>query len=366
MKSKIRGITGSIRIFRSRIYGGFCMSLFFMRLKAKLLGLKKMAKLPVGESYKENVEENVSALPEHNVTVDFVDSFVEKYKKGISEVLLAEDYQEASCSSILGCILGDILGEPYEYTRYSPFGNGFEPELYQERNHFTDDTVLTLMTLSAEKRYPEEYRKAYIHGYKNWPDSDFGGGFIGWASGKIDNTKGYDSFGNGSAMRVSPVLLSVLNDDSCQGLESVLKSAFFSSVVTHNHTAGIEGAMVIAACAYYLANNRKEDLGKVKEVVLSYARQFYDMDFEHYNLKSLYCHHAVPFAIQSFVRTNSYDECMKYILCRLPCDADTVCAIAGTLAGAYYGIMEDQKQYILSKFQDTEFAELKHLINTIT
>lgn len=340
------------------------MSLFFMQIKAKLLGLKKV---------KNNLEVDASietqpVLPEHNITVDFVDAFVDKYKQGIPEVLLAEGYQKACYSSVLGCVLGDILGEPYEYMRYSPFGSGFEPKLYQECNHFTDDTVLTLMTLLVEKCCPEEYRKVYLYGYEHYPNSDFGGGFIGWGSGKIDNTIGYDSFGNGSAMRVSPVLLSALNIDGENphyGLESVLRAAFFSSIVTHNHVAGIEGAMVIAACAYYLVNSKRENPEHVKHVVLNYAEQFYDMEYDHYNLKSLYCHHAVPFAIQAFIRTDNYDECMKYILRRLPCDADTVCAIAGTLAGAYYGITDKQKEYILSKFQDPEFAELKQLIELI-
>ena len=123
--------------------------------------------------------------------------------------------------------------------------------------------------------------------------------------------------------------------------------------------------MVIAACAYFLANNRETGLEDVKKSVLDYAGQFYDMGFEHHNLKSIYCHHAVPFAIQAFTRTDSYDSCMKYVLCQLPCDADTVCAIAGTLAGAYYGITDKQKQYILSKFQDPEVVELKTLVESL-
>ncbi len=238
-----------------------------------------------------------------------------------------------------GAILGDIIGSPYEFDR-SPKVKEFP--LFSGDSEFTDDTVMTVAVaeafLSRETRTDllRERLIRTMQRYGNdYPYAGYGARFSRWLHST--DPKPYGSYGNGSAMRVSAV--GWLYKD----LETVRNMARLSAEVTHNHPEGIKGAEATAA-AIFLART-----GSTKEEIKAYiTREFgYDLSRTCDEIRPAYCHvescqETVPEAITAFLEGESFEDVIRTAV-SLGGDCDTLTAIAGSIAEAFYGVPEELK-----------------------
>jgi ADP-ribosylglycohydrolase len=235
-----------------------------------------------------------------------------------------------------GAILGDIIGSPFEFDR----GNKSKDfELFSSGAEFTDDSVMTVAVaealLSAGKNaWPEEIRNNVIYAMQKWgkkyPYAGYGGRFIGWLSSK--NPAPYGSYGNGSAMRVSSA--GWLYDT----LERTREVARATAEVTHNHTEGIKGAESVAS-AIFLART-----GSGKDEIRAYIETEFHYDLSrtcdeirptYYHVES--CQKTVPEAIIAFLEGTDFEDVIRTAV-SLGGDCDTLTAIAGSMAEAFYGV----------------------------
>ena len=239
---------------------------------------------------------------------------------------------------IVGAILGDIAGQPYEF-QFDEWSlaqrRGKDYELYQNKNSYTDDTVMSIAVMDAVKCGGK--KEDFVEKMRYWGrihrGAGYGGHFGMWLSS--DDAEAYGSYGNGSEMRVYYVA------EKCSGKELV-KMAQNSAMVTHNHPEGIKGAVVTAKCAEMARN------GASKEEVLAYAIKMYPRGAYRYSadiptseyLESMKfdvsCQGSVPVAIRCFYETDSFKDCM-YLINSMACDTDTLGAIAGGICEEFYG-----------------------------
>jgi len=225
---------------------------------------------------------------------------------------------------MLGAIAGDIIGSPYEGTgeKLSEF------PLLSTMCTFTDDTVLTVAVAEAilDGRDFADALREYANRY---PGRGYGWKFIQWAHAP---TRGpYHSWGNGSAMRVSPV------GWAYESVEAVLEQARRSAAVTHNHPHGIHGAQA-TALALFMA---RKQAGK-QEIRSEIVRRFgYDLGrsveaIRHGYQMSVSCQGSVPESIIAFLDADSYENSLRNAI-SLGGDADTMACIAGGIAEAFHG-----------------------------
>ncbi len=224
---------------------------------------------------------------------------------------------------LIGAIIGDIMGSIYEFNPVS--ARNFR--LLNNETHFTDDTVLTIAVADAiiNKKDFAITLKEYVRKY---PNMTYGANFIKWA--KSYNSRAYNSFGNGSAMRVS--LIPFLSNS----LEEALNFAEESANITHNHPEGIKGAKAIVH-AIWLAKIKSS-----KETIKNIIEQEYgynlSISYEDLRKKSKYseiCQNSVPEAIISFLYSGDYASAIRNAIW-LKTDADTVACITGGIAISYY------------------------------
>ena len=244
---------------------------------------------------------------------------------------------------MFGTILGDIIGSPYEFTGGKKTK---EFPLFSEKSTYTDDTVMTLavaeafMDVKAEAAASEDWilkRLTIQMRYygKKYPDAGYGHKFCNWL--KTRYPKPYNSFGNGSAMRVSSVAW-LYND-----LETVRKMARLSAEVTHNHPEGIKGAEAVAS-AIYLART-----GSTKTEIKTYIEDNfgYDLSRTCNEIRPSYkfedsCQNSVPEAIIAFLESKGFLDAIRLAV-SLGGDTDTQAAIAGSIAEGYYGVPDELK-----------------------
>jgi ADP-ribosylglycohydrolase len=223
---------------------------------------------------------------------------------------------------MFGAIAGDVVGSPYEG---HPIKTTEFP-LLSDRSRFTDDSVLSAATADAILA-GTPYEVSYRAWYRRYPGAGYGGFFRRW--GQSDQMGPYNSFGNGSAMRVAPIGWAF--DD----LSSVLDQAQQSAAVTHNHPEGIKGAQV-AAGAVFLA--RREPIEKVK----SWAEDFgYELDTPIATLRpdhvfDVTCQGTVPLALRAVIEAEGFEDAVRLAV-SLGGDADTLAAVAGSIAEARFG-----------------------------
>lgn len=225
---------------------------------------------------------------------------------------------------LLGAVTGDIIGSRFEWhpTKSEAF------ELLHPNCHFTDDSVLTLAVAEAILK-GKDYQLKIRQFAKLYPDAGYGGRFRNWMY--ADDGMAYNSFGNGSAMRVSAVGWAFDNEDE------VLQEAEATAAVTHNHPEGIKGAQA-TALAIFLARK-----GFNKDFILQrIANQFeYDLGFTLDDIREEYhfdvtCQGTVPAALIAFFESQNYEDAIRKAIA-LGGDADTLAAITGSIAEAYYG-----------------------------
>lgn len=224
---------------------------------------------------------------------------------------------------MIGSITGDIIGSTYEIinTKKKDFN------LFRPLSRYTDDTVLTIATADCilhNGNFMEYYRKYCISNQMR----GYGSKFYIWAL--FNGKEPYNSMGNGSAMRVSPI------GYIAQSIEEVLELAEHSASVTHNHPEGIKGAQAVAL-AIYLAkeNSSKEEIRDYIERKFSY-----DLSMSYHDLKKSYkgggtCPLTVPQAIISFLDSVNYEDAVRNAIA-LGGDSDTLACITGSIAEAYY------------------------------
>jgi ADP-ribosylglycohydrolase len=225
---------------------------------------------------------------------------------------------------MLGAIAGDIFGAVFE-------GNPLKLEdfdLFELPRFFTDDTVLTVATADAILT-DRDYAAAYMRWGRKYPNRGYGGSFRHWLGGEIQGP--YNSFGNGSAMRVSPV------GWAFETLDETLSEATRSASVTHDHPEGIKGAQAVAA-AIFLARH-----GADKEEIRTTISDWfgYDLDRTVAEIRPDYrfdvtCQGSVPEALIAFLDASDFEHAIRLAI-SLGGDADTQAAIAGSVAEAFWG-----------------------------
>ena len=250
-----------------------------------------------------------------------------------------------------GAIAGDIIGSIYEAapiktTDFPLFGKGVR---------FTDDTVLTVAVAEA-LRTDGNYVRTLKKWGRKYPHAGYGGNFRMWLFS--DSEKPYNSFGNGSAMRVSPV------GWACNTFEEVLREAEKSAAVTHNHPEGIKGAQAVAV-SVFLARNGAEK----KDISAFLADKFgYDMDRTLSDIRIHYrfdvtCQGSVPEAVLSFIESDSPETAIRNAV-SLGGDTDTQACMAGAIAEAFYGGLDTyilkQIKKVLSDRRDTDDSDGQH------
>lgn len=225
---------------------------------------------------------------------------------------------------MMGAISGDVIGSVYEARPVKRK----DCVLFSASSTFTDDTVMTVAVAHALLT-DGDYVRAFHQYFASYPDRGYGASFADWAAAR--RTRAYGSYGNGAAMRVSPVAW------ARETLESVLEQARRSAAVTHDHPEGLKGAMATAA-AVYLARTEKS-----KDAIRGYLSQAFDYDLERSldEIRPEYafdvsCQGSVPESIVCFLESEDFEDAIRNAV-SLGGDADTMACIAGAIAEAYYG-----------------------------
>ena len=225
---------------------------------------------------------------------------------------------------MMGAIAGDVIGSVYEAR---PIKHKDFP-LFSTGATFTDDSVLTVAVADALLS-DGDYVRAFHQYFARHPGRGFGASFADWAASR--RTFAYGSYGNGAAMRVSPVAWA---EDS---LKSVLDEARRSAAVTHDHPEGLKGAMATAA-AIFLARS-----GEGKDRIRSYLSESFDYSLERSldAIRPSYafdvsCQGSVPESMIAFLESTDFEDAVRNAV-SLGGDADTMACIAGAVAEAHYG-----------------------------
>ncbi|MDD6222350.1 MAG: ADP-ribosylglycohydrolase family protein [Lachnospiraceae bacterium] len=248
---------------------------------------------------------------------------------------------------MLGAIIGDIVGS----TRESAPVRSTEFHLFEENSRFTDDTVMTIAVADALLSVPGDWldtpeehadgiRGKIVQSMQTWgrryPDAGYGGWFMSWLC--EEDPKPYNSYGNGSAMRVSPA------GWLAESEEAALALARLSAEVTHNHPEGIRGAQAVALAVFLARNGAPK-----KEIKKTLSERFgYDLSADPDDLRATCrfdssCQVSVPQALACFFAAESYEEAVRLAV-SLGGDADTQADIAGAVAEGYFGIPEYLKR----------------------
>ena len=248
---------------------------------------------------------------------------------------------------MLGAITGDIIGSIYEFNNIKT--KNFN--LFTDKNYFTDDTVMSFAV--AEALMNGSKSEDFIRFMKRYgvlyPRAGYGGTFFSWLFS--DTTEPYNSWGNGSAMRVSPCgWVAKLSEPFEEGLKLTEDLAKKSAEVTHNHPEGIKGAQATAAAIFFMRHGKsKNAIEEYKNKLKDYIKNKYqyDLDFTLEEIRPIYkfdvsCQGSLPTALVSFLESENFEDAIRNAI-SIGGDSDTLGAITGSIAEAAYGIPEDIK-----------------------
>ena len=246
---------------------------------------------------------------------------------------------------MLGGIAGDIIGSRFEHAQIKI--KSFE--LFNRQCMFTDDTVHTVAVAdSLLTKTP--YQVNFLRYFEQYPNAGYGHRFRRWA--RSSRPMPYGSFGNGSAMRVSPIAWYY------DGLDKVLEEALHSAEVTHNHPEGIKGAQAVAG-AIYLART-----GANKDQIRAFVEERfgYDLASTVAEIRADYgfnvtCQGSVPQALVAFLESADYEDAVRNAV-SLGGDSDTLACMAGSVAEAYYGGVPDEIQAGVFERLDPQLATI--------
>ncbi len=257
---------------------------------------------------------------------------------------------------MIGAIIGDIVGSRFEFNNH----RSKKFELFTDKCKVTDDSIMTLAVAKAimetEKNlkllsnnsvsnfyYYELLRRMTIRYMqeigRKYPYCGYGGMFGHWIFS--DNPKPYNSFGNGAAMRISPVGFIAATEEEARILSERI------TAVTHNHNEGIKGAEA-TVISIYMAKKRASK----EEIRQEINENYYNLNFTIDEIRDTYefnetCQETVPQAIVAFLESNSFEDAIRTAISGGG-DSDTLAAITGSIAEAYYGIPEDIKEKALT------------------
>ncbi|AFA48375.1 GNAT family N-acetyltransferase [Acetobacterium woodii] len=266
---------------------------------------------------------------------------------------------------MLGAIIGDIVGSRFEFNNHR--SKAFD--LFTDNCRITDDTIMTLAVASAIMEAEEQLESAAEIGDNNreyyrlvevlavktmqnlgrsYPNYGYGDRFAQWLSS--DQPKPYNSFGNGAAMRISPAGFAAKTETEARILSEVITR------VSHNHPEGLKGAEA-TVMAIYMARNGA-DKQAIRDRINGY---FYTLDFTIDGIRDTYrfnetCQETVPQAITAFLESTSFEDAIRTAI-SVGGDSDTLAAITGAIAEAYYGIPENIKEKALT-YLDTNLQAI--------
>ncbi len=248
---------------------------------------------------------------------------------------------------VTGAVAGDILGSLYEWDNIKTT----DFPLLSEDCDFTDDTVLTI-AVADSLLHQKDFAKTIWEYGRRYYDRGYGGMFLQWL--QEENPKPYGSYGNGSAMRVSPVGFAFNN------IKQVLEVAKQSAEVTHNHPEGIKGAQAVAS-AVFMANS-----GSSKKQIQDFISSnfSYDLGFVLDDIRSTYefdvtCQGSVPEAMVAFLESHDYESAIRLAI-SIGGDSDTIACITGGIAAAYYkSLPEPILAFVTDKLPDPFIQVLK-------
>lgn len=253
---------------------------------------------------------------------------------------------------MLGAIIGDIIGSVYEWNNIKTK----DFPLFRDDCFFTDDTVMTVAIAEAIKKGGKS--DDFIDEMKKWgrlyPDAGYGSRFGSWLFSQ--SRKPYNSWGNGSAMRVSPCGWVVpLQQFIREGFDEVRNIAKRAAQVTHNHPEGIKGAQAVALSIFFMrhgAFHQEINLykGYLKRDIEAWFG--YDLDRTLDEIRPTYrfnesCQETVPETIIAFLESTSFEDAIRNAI-SLGGDSDTLAAITGSIAEAAYGVPEEIKDKAMS------------------
>lgn len=252
---------------------------------------------------------------------------------------------------MFGAIIGDIVGSVYEFDNIKTK----DFEFFDKRCFFTDDTVMSVAVADALMQYEkiddvEDFKKTLVkkmHKYGAlYPYAGYGGRFLTWLI--REDTNPYNSFGNGSAMRVAPVAW------YAKSLDEAIALARATAEVTHNHPEGIKGAEVTAGAAF-LAK-----AGSDKQQIREFIEKYYKIDCTIDEIRPTYrfnetCMDTVPQALVAFLESESFEDAIRTGI-SVGGDSDTLCAICGAVAEPYFGIDPIHEIMAISYLDDTLYG----------
>ncbi len=254
---------------------------------------------------------------------------------------------------MLGAITGDIVGSRFEWRNIK----SKDFDLFTTRNFVTDDSVMTVAIADALLKCGGDYERLAEQAVTSmreigqpYPHCGYGGGFRVWMY--TDEPHPYNSYGNGAAMRVSAVGF------VAKSLEEARDLSYKVTAVTHSHREGIKGAEA-TACAVWMARNGKS-IAEIRDYVHTH---YYPMDFTLDGIRESYrfdgsCQGTVPQAIMAFLESTGFEDAIRNAI-SIGGDSDTLAAITGGIAQAYYGIPDNIRDHTLSFLDD-------RLMNVVT
>lgn len=240
---------------------------------------------------------------------------------------------------MLGAVIGDIAGSRFEFDNY----RHTDFDIFSPDSDFTDDTICTVAIADWVLQGCNDNLASILQGWCRaypCPKGAYGGRFSQWIEWK--DPEPYNSWGNGSAMRVSAVGWAFAT------LEETLHFAEQSAAVTHNHPEGIKGAQAVAAAVFWA----RTGMGKA-QIKENITRQFgYDLSQScdqirpHYHFNES-CQETVPQAVTAFLESDDFEHAIRLAV-SLGGDSDTLAAITGSIAEAYHGIPASMREHALA------------------
>ncbi len=266
---------------------------------------------------------------------------------------------------MIGAIIGDIVGSRFEFNNYK----NKDFELFTDECFVTDDSIMTLAVARAimeagKRKEQSDYMAKYAGDYyslvadmtvkymqeigRQYPNCGYGRMFKQWVFS--DSPRAYNSFGNGAAMRISPVGFAAQTEDGVKKLSHAV------TAVTHNHPEGIKGAEAVAL-AIFMARCRCTKT----EICNTINSSYYPLNFTIDQIRDSYefnetCQGTVPQAIQAFLKSTSFEDAIRTAI-SLGGDSDTVAAITGSIAEAYYGVPPEIRDRALA-YLDNELRAI--------
>ena len=264
---------------------------------------------------------------------------------------------------MIGAIIGDIVGSRFEFNNY----RSKEFELFTKECRVTDDSIMTLAVAKAlieagrftqsanngagfeRDEKLENMAITYMQELgRKYPNCGFGGMFSKWIFSR--NPQPYNSFGNGSAMRISPVGFLASTESEARALSQIVTRT------THNHEEGVKGAEATVVAIFMARNGFTKD-----EIRTRINRDYYQLNFTIDEIRETYrfdatCQGTVPQAIVAFLESNSFEDAIRTAI-SIGGDSDTLAAITGSIAEAYYGVPESIIQKALT-YLDVELRKI--------